>query len=311
MAEQEKIHYYDLKQDLNSIRSNEEDSRRAKAKLDLLSWISQVNYSSNYDAAQLRTYENDQSGRWFLESQKFRDWSIAQGRSGLVLTGICELTPTTTMSAYLMRSIAGGGKTIMCTKAISSVLHNRSLNDGKARVIYFYFDFNDVAKQSVEGMVRSLIYQLVARADRVPKAIQTLYSKHQSTPSVATQPRLEEWQTVLVTLLQTAQQTFVFIDALDECAELPGWVLTETLQQLYKKGGARNKWLLTARTSPNLLNHFTTSGFVHLNMEDRVVNKDIELHLKVRLEADARLASFTPKAKEMIISSITSNSAGM
>ena len=92
MLEQGKLHYKDLKDDLKNIRSNEEETRRVKAKVDLLSWISQVNYSSNYDAAQLRTYENDQSGSWFLKSRKFGDWWKAVSRSGLLLTGICEFT---------------------------------------------------------------------------------------------------------------------------------------------------------------------------------------------------------------------------
>lgn len=90
MLEQRKIHYKDVKDDLENTQLNEEEARRAKAKADLLSWVSQVNYSSNYDAAQLRTCENDQSGDWFLKSRNFRDWSKATSRFGLLVTGICE-----------------------------------------------------------------------------------------------------------------------------------------------------------------------------------------------------------------------------
>ena len=211
----------------------------------------------------------------------------------------------------LMRTIAGAGKTIMCSKAISHVLHNRSLNDGKANIVYFFFDFNDIAKQSVEGMVRSLIYQLVAKADGVPKTVQDLYSKHQSVPSVASPPRPEEWQKVLIALLQDTGRLFVFIDALDECAESESQDLLETIQKLFKKGGAHAKWLLTARPSPRLLSFLQASGFIHSSMEEGAINSDIELHLKARLESDTKLSSFGPKAKEMIISSITSKSAGM
>lgn len=92
MLEQGKIHYKDVKDDLKNIQLNEEEARRAKAKADLLSWVSQVNYSSNYDAAQLRTCENDHSGDWFLKSRNFRDWSKATSRFGLLVTGICEFT---------------------------------------------------------------------------------------------------------------------------------------------------------------------------------------------------------------------------
>ena len=92
MLEQGKIHYKDVKDDLRNIQLNEEEARRVKAKADLLSWVSQVNYSSNYDAAQLRTCGNDQSGDWFLKSRNFGDWSKATSRFGLLVTGICEFT---------------------------------------------------------------------------------------------------------------------------------------------------------------------------------------------------------------------------
>ena len=93
MLEQGKLYYKDLKDDLNNIQSNEEEARRAKVKADVLSWVSQVNYSSNYEAAQLHTYENDQSGDWFFNSRTFIDWRKATRRSGLLVTGICEFTP--------------------------------------------------------------------------------------------------------------------------------------------------------------------------------------------------------------------------
>lgn len=191
------------------------------------------------------------------------------------------------------------------------MLHNRSLNDGKANIVYFFFDFNDIAKQSVEGMVRSLIYQLVAKADGVPKTVQNLYSKHQAAPSMTSPPRPEEWQEVLIALLQDTERPFVFIDALDECAESESQDLHKTIRGLFKKGGAHAKWLLTARPSPRLLSFLQVPGFIHSSMEEGAINSDIELHLKARLENDAKLSSFGPKAKEMIISSITLKSAGM
>lgn len=92
MHEQGKLHYKDLKDDIQNIRSNDEEARRIKMKAELLSWVSQVNYSSNFDAAHLRTYENDQSGDWFLKGREFSDWCEAASRSGLLVTGICKFT---------------------------------------------------------------------------------------------------------------------------------------------------------------------------------------------------------------------------
>ena len=171
-----------------------------------------------------------------------------------------------------MRTIAGAGKTILCSKAISHVLHNRSLNDGNANIVYFFFDFNDIAKQSVEGMVRSLIYQLVAKADGVPKTVQNLYSKHQSAPSVASPPRPEEWQKVLIALLQDTERPFVFIDALDECAESESQDLQETIQTLFKKGrSSRQVAVDSAAISPSVI--FPSSVWIHPFIHGRRSNQ--------------------------------------
>lgn len=210
-----------------------------------------------------------------------------------------------------MRTIAGAGKTVLCSKAIGHVLHSRSPNWGKSNIIYFFFDFNDIFKQNVESMVRSLIYQLLAKADEVPEAVQKFYAKHQSTASVVSSPRSEEWQDILVALLRDTDQTFVFIDALDECADSESPILGGTIQRLFKEGGAHAKWLLTARPSARPLSFREEFGFENLHMEEGAVNRDIELHLKVRLQNDPKLSTFAPKAKEMIISSIVSASGGM
>jgi len=87
-----KIHYQDLKDDLYSIRSNEAETARAKAKADLLMWVSQVDYSSNFHAALLPTREGDESGDWFIAGQQFQEWTRTSSSRGLILTGICKHT---------------------------------------------------------------------------------------------------------------------------------------------------------------------------------------------------------------------------
>lgn len=130
------------------------------------------------------------------------------------------------------------------------MLQNQSPGD-KAKIIYSFFDFNDIAKQSVEVMVRSLIYELVLKADGIPKSVQNLYSKQQSVTSTTGLPRPDEWKDVLVALLQDTERTCIFIDALDECAESESQDLLKTIKTLFEKGGAHIKLLLTSRPSPS------------------------------------------------------------
>jgi hypothetical protein len=53
------------------------------------------------------------------------------------------------------------------------------LSNSTARVVYFYFDFNDVKKQYQESLIHSLITQLSAQSAEIPGALQTLYPHYQ------------------------------------------------------------------------------------------------------------------------------------
>lgn len=164
-------------------------------------------------------------------------------------------------------------------------------------------------------MVRSLIYQLVAKGDGVPDFVQKLYTTHLSASSQASPPRLEEWTGILLTLLQGTERPYIFIDALDECAEprLESLSLRGILSEILTRGGEHAKLLATSRPSSSLgpVSLLKDLGFIHAFMGEGVVNGDIELHLKARLQNDTSLTSFGLKAKEMIISGIVSKSAGM
>jgi DNA replication protein DnaC len=59
--------------------------------------------------------------------------------------------------------IPGCGKTILS----SAIIENLRASLGSQFVLYFYFDFNNTAKQSLQNMIRSLISQLYTKNDSV------------------------------------------------------------------------------------------------------------------------------------------------
>ena len=199
----------------------------------------------------------------------------------------------------------------MCSKAINHLTRNRAVTDLNPSIIYFFFDFNDVAKQSVEGMIRSLIFQLIAKLDEVPQIVRKLYSTHQSPTSLSALPSFKDWQDILIFLLRSSIASFIFIDALDECAEAESNLLQETLQKLFKETGPRVKWLLTCRPSQRSISVLEDIGFAHRSMDARVIDNDIERYLSTRLKKDPSLASFGPLARDLIVSQIKSKSSGM
>jgi hypothetical protein len=160
-------------------------------------------------------------------------------------------------------------------------------------------------------MIRSLIFQLIAKLEEVPQVVRKLYSTRQSATSLSALPAFKDWQNILIFLLRGTKASFIFIDALDECIEAESNLLQETLQKLFKETGSRANWLLTCRPSQRSISILQDLGFVHRSMDTGVIDNDIERYLSTRLKKDPSLASFGPLARDLIVSQIKSKSSGM
>jgi len=185
------------------------------------------------------------------------------------------------------------------------------MNTHDSVTAYFFFDFNDVNKQSAEGLVRSLLFQLIAKLDAIPDELQTLYSKHRRSPSATPLVRFQEWCDILKSCLRRGETRYIFIDALDECGEADSYLLPKTLQSLFEETAPAVKWFVTCRPSQRSVTILRNAGFTHSSMDPDVVDNDIQRYLSTRLEEDPRLASFGPTARKLIVAQVTSKSSGM
>jgi hypothetical protein len=129
--------------------------------------------------------------------------------------------------------IPGCGKTILSSTVTQDILFYCANDPGKV-VAYFYFDFTDADKQKPELMVRSLVSQLSEQCIKMPLALEALYS---SSDKGNRRPSLEALMNVLQQMLQEFPQSYLILDALDECGDRPelmrileqmaGWQLEE------------------------------------------------------------------------------------
>ncbi|KAH9208850.1 hypothetical protein DL95DRAFT_272541, partial [Leptodontidium sp. 2 PMI_412] len=101
-------------------------------------WLSAPDPSINYQKALGLRQHN--TGLWLCESDMFKAWKVDA-------------------STVWLHGIPGCGKTILSSTLLENVLEYSAGDPGKA-VAYFYFDFNDLAKQDPSLMIRSLISQL-------------------------------------------------------------------------------------------------------------------------------------------------------
>jgi hypothetical protein len=92
---------------------------------------------------------------------------------------------------------------------------------GLASVLYFYFDFKDINKQSRRALLSSFLVQLCSRSDPFCDVLSHMYSTHDHG---ARQPSDDCLMRCLKEVLSLPGQgaVYMIMDALDECPNKPG-----------------------------------------------------------------------------------------
>lgn len=154
-------------------------------------WLSPPDPSTNLNKALGQRHQG--SGQWFLKGEEYSSWNT-EPRSFLWLHGI-----------------PGCGKTILSATVIEDLGKGKA---GPQTSLYFYFDFNETQKQSLENAVRSLIYQLYRKSDPAKPHVDDLYS---SCDGGERQPTIDSLCTTFRRMVKEAGEVWIVLDALDEC----------------------------------------------------------------------------------------------
>lgn len=285
----------------------EEEARR----MEIEKWLSAPDPSTNHHGAFKARQPG--TGGWFVEGEPFATWKT-DSCSLLLLFGIRTSGIPITNTYSNRVCAAGSGKTILryalYFKGSSAAATHRALgssiivedlirycaNDISRAIAYFYFDFNDTDKQYPDNLVRSLIQQFAARCDHMPDPLVALYSLNQPVRTDALVAMLRE-------ILASFCDTYVVIDALDECADRTG--LLHLFEQVVSWKIERLHFLVTSREMREIEETLVPLAFRKIIFERSVVNRDIEILLDDRLEKNPKLKRFPEvykiKAKKTLL----------
>ncbi|KAG9259042.1 uncharacterized protein F5Z01DRAFT_678895 [Emericellopsis atlantica] len=151
-------------------------------------WLSPCDPSTNYNRA--LSFRFPGTGQWLLDSEAYRNW-----RTNL------------SSHAFLwLNGMAGCGKTVISSTVIQSLLEEKKF------LLYFFFDFSDNAKQSLEDMLRSLLYQLYCISPGTREPLDKLLTSVKES-----QPGVAQMISTFSAMVGAAEHLSVVIDALDEC----------------------------------------------------------------------------------------------
>lgn len=158
--------------------------------------------------------------------------------------------------------VPGCGKTILS----STIIEDLGTAAPCQPLLYFYFDFSDFAKQSLQSMVRSLISQLYCKCDDARKQLDALFS---SCEDGCHQPSCESLCKVLLQMIAQIKEVWVVLDALDECCTRkgpPAEALLSWLRDLLNSEQRNVQLLVTSRPEQDI-----KSGISELAHNDDIV----------------------------------------
>lgn len=267
-----------------------QEVQREDQKTNMISrWLSAPDPTMNYQKA-LKQRQSD-TGIWFLESEQYAQWK----------TGILPF--------LWLHGIPGCGKTILTSTILQDIFQHCNGDTSKA-IVYFFFDFNDVRKQSVELMLRSLIDQLFQQCVVVPKSLWNLFISHENTKRECSLDTLLE---VLQQILQEFPHVYIILDALDECSQRAQ--LTNVLETMSTWHVQSSHILLVSRRERDIEVSLETFIQQHsfVDLQSELVDRDIEKYVRKRLSDDKQLSRWgkDPALRRDIETTLMKGARGM
>jgi len=230
------------------------------------------------------------TGDWFLQGDTYQRWK-ASAASFLWLHGI-----------------PGSGKTVLCSSIINDAVSYCSLRVNH-HLAFFYFSFSDEARQSTDACIRSVLRQLLLQRDTLPARVVDIWKK-----SGHTQPALDTWREMLHAVVEGNRETFVLVDALDECPSLSGERerLLKFLRSLVEMHLPSLHILVTSRKVSDVervlgqLGHFGPFG-----IRNAEVDRDIVKYVEVEIGQDSVMQQWPAGLRHEVERELGSRANGM
>ena len=183
--------------------------------------------------------------------------------------------------------IPGCGKTILSSTIIEDL--ERTLP--RKTLLYFYFDFNDEGKQTLEGMVRSLMSQLYSKFGDTSEKLDSLFS---SCEDGRQQPPRESLCKAFLHMIEHVKEVWIILDALDECCTRKGppieGLLSWTREVLNSEQRSVHL-LMTSRPEQDIesgiMEFAYNDDIVHI--QSSLISDDILTYIRTRVREDTGL----------------------
>ncbi|KAL7944011.1 hypothetical protein V8C42DRAFT_327511 [Trichoderma barbatum] len=217
----------------------------------ILEWLTPVDYGTQQSDYFRRRQPG--TGEWLLESHQFKTW-VKDENEMLFCPGM-----------------PGSGKTVL-TSIVVDHLHSGFKEYPTTGIAYFYFNYKRQTDQTIDGLLASLLKQLVSYQSSLPEAVQTLYNRHHPQ-NKRTRPSADELIQALQSVIAVYSRVFIMIDALDEC-QLANDTRLEVLSSISKiRSKTRANFFITSRFDAQITETFQAIPTLEIRASEEDVSR--------------------------------------
>jgi hypothetical protein len=283
-----------IKQGLREIARQNEESHKKEHDDRIQSWLIPADPYINLKRA-LKTRHSG-SGAWFLKNEQYLQWK-SSFKSSLWLHGL-----------------AGCGKTVLLSSIVEDLQQGIGANPfapSSPILLYFFFDFSDKRKQSLEDMARTLAYQLYYHDINIQQPLdKLLHACGDGYRKPSTELLL---RVILEFLLTTGRRVYLVLDALDESPErhdLLAWI-----RMIAKLTDRRMHLLVTSRKEPDIDSVLDTDDVMDqvVAVQAEIIDAVIRTYIIDTLRTDVAFKRWERQedVQQMIRDSLFEKSNGM
>ncbi|KAL6716780.1 hypothetical protein ACLMJK_004692 [Lecanora helva] len=267
------------------IRTEELQSHAGQELQNRLSqWLGLPDPSTNFHAALEKRHP--ETGLWLMKCQQFEAWKSC------------------TSSLLWLHGNAGCGKTILSAVALQEVLQSKATH-AEMVVSYFYFDFNDMEKQSSEKAIRSILFQFALQNGK----FQMLERLYQQCSNGSQQPAKDMIRSLLRDTIVDTGHKYIILDALDECTNREEFM--RFIRKLIDVPKTDLHVMITSRREKDIEDELDTFATCKINIQSAIVNEDIRTYVYGRLALDKKLQKWSREVQEEIATSLMKKADGM
>lgn len=179
---------------------------------------------------------------------------------------------------------------MLCSTAIGDIDARRDERDA---LVYFYFDFRALDKQSTADCLRSLIVQMISLLGSIPPELLWLMG------SCGPRDRMDLDEKDLVSALSVLSKhflrTYIVIDALDESTEKDR--IANVLLEIAAQEECHISWLVTCRREKDTETLKRDPLLRTITLEGSAVDRDIEVYVRKRLSDELSMLPARIKRK--------------